>query len=251
MRFLKNCLLVALAGIVSACGGGGDSAPNSSGPSAEGAYSGTLTGGVSSDFRLLVLENGDYWALYGTEFSGQFLVTGFIQGQGVSSNPNFTSSNAKDFGVNPPVSGTIAATYVAGSSINGSASALGQTTSFSGTAIPAASFDYNSAPTITSISGNWSLTSLSGAPVSLVISGGGTFTGSSQGCSFTGTITPRPSGKNVYNLSLTFGATPCASPNSSGSGIAISYLLTSGARQLIMVGTDSSRASGTVLLGLR
>lgn len=249
----KLIVVSVLTALVTAgCGGGGgDSTSTPASPSAEGAYSGTLSGGTSSGFRMLILENGDYWALYGAESANQFLVEGFIQGQGVSSNSSFTSTNAKDFGVNPPANGSITASYVARSSIQGSATGGGQTVSFSGVSIPSTSFDYNTAASISNITGSWVLTSLEGTSVSLTVASGGSFTGTAQGCNFTGTLAPRPSGKNVYNLTLTFGAAPCGLPNSTGTGIALSYIVNGGARQLIIAGTDASRTDGTVLFGLR
>ena len=92
-------------------GGGGDSQSPKPGPSAEGVYGGTLTGSTSTAFQLLVLENGDLWSLYGTQTPTQFSVSGFVQGSGTSNNGSFTSSNARDFGVTPAVTGTTTATY--------------------------------------------------------------------------------------------------------------------------------------------
>ncbi len=66
---------------------------------AEGAYSGTFTGSSSSSvFDLLVLENDDYWVIYGTLAGTALRVNGFIQGSANSSETTFTSSDAKDFG---------------------------------------------------------------------------------------------------------------------------------------------------------
>lgn len=247
---LNLCILTAFAG----CGGGGGSSETTqppAGPSAEGAYSGSATGGTSTAFQLVVLENGDYWSLYGRNSGSVFLVSGFLQGQGTSSNPNFTSSNTRDFGVSPPATGSINATYVTGTSISGNGTAAGQTFTFSGQSIPATTYDYNTPASLTSIVGSWSLTALNGAAVSMAIANTGSFTASTSGCNFSGTVTPRPSGKNIFNVALTFGPAPCALPNQAASGIAISNLLANGNRQLIIAGTDTARNNGTVLFGLR
>jgi hypothetical protein len=80
-------------------GGGGDSAtsgpPTGSGAKAEGAYAGTLTGSASTGFQMLVLENDEYWALYGTSVGGTFGVAGFLQGNGVSSNARLPRPTAR------------------------------------------------------------------------------------------------------------------------------------------------------------
>lgn len=250
---LLPCLTaVALSLGLAACGGGGDDAGGSAGPKAEGAYAGTLTGSASSAFQLLVLENDEYWSLYGTTSGNTFLVAGFVQGSGASNNGSFASSNALDFGFATPVHGTVSATYVAGTSIQGSTAAAGQTVTFSGTAIAASTYNYATAALLADIQGSWSLTSLAGAPASLNVSAAGALTGSSQGCTFSGTITPRPSGKNVFNVALTFGAAPCLLPGQSASGIAISNLVAGTARrQLIVAGVNSTRTSGTALFGTR
>jgi hypothetical protein len=248
LRTIASASMCAL--LLAACGGGG-SGGTGGGISAEGAYSGTLTGGTSTQFQLLVLENDEYWALYGVPSGSQFLVRGFIQGQGSSANPNFTSSNAKDFGASPAASGSITATYSAGQSITGTATGAGGTSSFSGTPIATSSYDYSAAASLPAIAGNWTMMSLTGTVVTLNIGSNGNFTANASGCAISGTVTPRPSGKNVFNVSLTFGSAPCALPGLSGTGIAVTYITTTGTRQLIMAGVDASRQNGTALFGIR
>jgi hypothetical protein len=74
---------------------------------------------------------------------------------------------------------------------------------------------------------------------------------SSKGCAFSGTITPRASGKNVYDVSLKFGAAPCALANQTATGVAVTYLLTNGKRQLIALTVDSTRTYGVGAFGNR
>src|SRR6186713_3412293 len=90
--------LVAVAALA-ACGGGGDDVPAAAAPAtAEGVYGGTLTGSSSNAFELVVLENGEFWTLYGTSTPAAFYVEGFIQGNGTSSNgAAFSSTSAKDY----------------------------------------------------------------------------------------------------------------------------------------------------------
>lgn len=106
-KSLSGFFASALCGLtLAACGGGGGGSTSSAttGPTAEGAYTGTLSGSSSSDFQLLILESGDYWGLYGDEVGDTFYVAGLIQGSGTSRNGSFSSSNARDYGVIDPAS---------------------------------------------------------------------------------------------------------------------------------------------------
>jgi hypothetical protein len=61
---------------------------------------------------------------------------------------------------------------------------------------------------------------------------------------FSGTATPRSSGKNVMNVSVTFGAAPCALPGQTATGIAINYTIAAtNQKQLIVAVQDSSCCS--------
>lgn len=79
---------------------------------------------------------------------------------------------------------------------------------------------------------------MSSAVYTLNIGPSGSFTGSTGGCSFSGTTTTRASGKNVFDIALTFGAAPCRQPNHAMSGIALSYPVAGGKRQLVIAGND-------------
>jgi hypothetical protein len=250
-RYPAGVAFLSAAGLLAACGGGGTGiAPIE--PKPEGAYAGTLTGSASTAFQLLVLENDEYWALYGRNVGNSFLVAGFIQGTGIANNGSFSSTNARDFGVVPAASGTVSASYVAGTSIQGTVSSGGGTVTLAGTAFATSTFDYNAAASLATIAGNWNLTALDGSATALAIAANGSFTGSSAGCSFSGTLAPRPSGKIVFNFSVTFGAAPCVLPGQSASGIAISSLLAgTTTRQLIAAGVNGARTTGTALFGTR
>lgn len=204
-----------------ACGGGGG---GGSVASAEGAYEGTLTGGTSDAFQLIILENGD----------------------------RFTSGDARDFGTVPSTSGSIASTFVEGRSIEGTVSASGRTISFSGEASPEGSYDYNAPATLETITGDWDLFGLDGSRVAVSIGANGTFASASAGCSFSGAFAPRASGKNVFDVTVTFGPAPCDLPGQTATGIGISSLPTgTGTNQLIVGLVDASRQLGIMLFGNR
>ena len=242
------------AAALTACGGGGggDAAAASAGPSAEGVYGGTLTGSTSNAFDLLVLENGDYWALYGTGSSSTLHIAGFVQGSGVSNNGTFASTNAKDFGFSPAVAGMVNATYNATTpSISGTVTNSSGTVRFNGGAVAGSLYNYNTPASVATIAGAWTLTSIDGSLVTLDVASNGAFTASSGGCSYTGTVAPRASGKNVFSVSMTFGAAPCALAGQTATGMAVAYPLSNGQTQLVVAAVDASRSYGAAAFGTR
>lgn len=243
----------AACGLV-ACGGGGSGGGGSSAlpKFAQGVYSGTITGGTYPQFQLLVLENEEQWSMYGTTSGSAFLVGGFVQGQGASSNGAMSVGNAMDFGFSPAKPSPMTGNYTASNSFLGTVTYAGPVTvALAGTPIVNPLYNYNTPASITDVQGPWSLTDLAGIPASVTIQMDGTFSGTSGGCSFSGTLVPRASGKNVFDMSLTFGAAPCARPGQTATGIALSYLASGSVRQLIVAGTDVARTTGTALFGTR
>lgn len=242
--------------ILAGCGGGSDlpAAPvvatlattATATVTAEGVYVGDLTGSRSNEFEMLVLENGEFWSVYGTSTSSAFGIAGFVQGSGTSNKGIFTSANGKDFGVNPALAGNVSATYDAtAKTIAGTITATTGTVAFSGGPIVGSLYIYNTPASLTTVAGAWSTTSLTGENVALNITSDGAFTAtSSSGCKFLGVVTPRSSGKNVFNVAMTFGAAPCALSGQGGSGIALAYPLANGKTQLIVAATDSTRTYG-------
>jgi hypothetical protein len=250
-----SVLALACASALAACGGGGggsDTPPFI--PSAEGAYTGTLTGSTTyKAFELLVLENGDFWSLYGTQGSSSFSVAGFLQGSGTTGSSTFVSANSKDFGSAPAISVPTNATFDAtAKTISGTLAAPTGTVGFSGGPLPASIYNYGTAASLATVTGTWATTSLTGERVNVTVAASGTFTASSaSGCNFSGTVAPRASGKNVFNVALTFGASPCALAGQAATGIALAYPTGSGSTQLIVAVTDSTRTVGSALVGVK
>lgn len=241
-----------LAMLLAGCGGGGNDAAAPVVTSAEGVYEGTISNGAVH--YTIVLENGQFYTLFGAPLAGGGVaVMGFIQGSGRSENGTITSTDLKEFlGDGTVIAGSLNAKYVAKTSLSGTVREGTIDYAFSGsTALKNSTYSYDSAANPANIAGAWSLTDLAGHPVALNIAAGGAFTGSSNGCSVSGTIQPRASGKNVFDFSLTFGAAPCALPGQVANGIALEYQLTGGKRQLLVAGSDASRSHGTAFLGSR
>lgn len=249
--------------VLTACGGGGgggDSSTPTPTPTpiptiaaAEGVFVGTIAGSTNNAFNLLVLENGDFWTLYGRQLPTAFRVAGIVQGAGTSSNGSFTSSNAKDFGLVPAINTTVSATYnPTAQTISGTLSSTVGNVTFTGGPLTNSTYNYATPATLSSITGAWTTTSTSGENVAINVAASGAFTAiGSSGCGFSGTVTPRASGKNVFNTSMTFGPAPCGLPGQTASGIAIVYPLTTGITQVIFAQVDATRSFGSAAFGVR
>lgn len=248
-----GAMAVSVIAVAGCGGGGGDTPAPAPATTAEGTYRGTITNSPSaSAFSAIVLEDGQFWTAYGNSVGGGLVVSGLIQGQGTSSNGSFTSSTVKDFGAVPALAGTLSATYVSGVSLSGTITAGGSTVGFNGTAVPAAEFNYNAPASLSSVVGNWNLSSTSGDAIALAVAANGTFTGTATGgCSVSGTVAPRPSGKNVFNIQFTNGPAPCELPGWSGGGIGLYTTLSNGTHQLTVAVVDVSRTYGSVAFGTR
>ncbi|MDB5825138.1 MAG: hypothetical protein JWR21_3842 [Herminiimonas sp.] len=266
MRLTKEMGMLVMSAALAGCGGGGGgdagtaSAPLAGGSTTvttdslrngEGVYEGALSNGMVHD--TIVLEDGSYYSFYGTGATNAFVVKGSLQGTGTGLNGVFASTNLRDYMADgTTASGSLGATYTAQPTFNGYVSEGSQpTVTFTGAALSATNYVYASAPVFSNIVGTWPLTSIAGVATTVTVAADNTFSGNSAGCTFTGTITPRPSGKNIYNVTMAFGGAPCASPNQAATGIALDYLISGGKRQLLIVGADATRANGIVLIGAK
>jgi hypothetical protein len=258
-NYLVGAMLVSA--LLSGCGGADEAAagkamaeaPPSSplgNNAAQGFYVGKL--GNSYSHRTFVLDNGQYYMIYGPDVGGIFAVSGLVQGSGQANNGTFTSPDLKDFySVRALVrSGSLNATYTPGVSFNASLNegSIGMTltsTANSGW------FNYDSPAILADITGSWGLRSLWGSGPALNIMADGSFTGAAAGCSISGTIAPRASGKNVFDVRINYGASPCIPANRSGSGIAFTYVAGNQKRQLTFAGVDDPRNFGFLMYGER
>lgn len=243
-------LCTALAG----CGGGGGGSnptPSSSTLAAQGVYEGTTSSGT--DFSLLLLDDGTYYTLGGVRSSNGFVVSDLVEGSGTQSGTTFSSTDVRDFlYTGQTLAGTLSATVGAGSGVSGSLTEGATRVSFNGAPPAGSTYDYNMPANIGSITGTWNLTTLQGAGATLTVNGDGSFSGTTAGCSFAGSIAPRSSGKNVFDVSVVFGPAPCALPDGSGHGIALSYPIAgTNLTQLLVAAVDPTRSFGTVLFGQR
>jgi len=249
----KAWILCIIPFILAGCGGSTgsrDSGNASTAGQAQGVYSGSSSDG--SVFDAIVLPNDTFYAIYGTVIGNVFYIGGTMSGQGTSSNGAYTASVTDFYYTGAVYQGSVTASYVPGSSLKGTLSVNGTSISFTGSSLPASSFNYSTSASLSAISGDWTGTLLNGATATVTINGGGSFSGSdSWGCLLSGMITPDSSNRNFFNLSLRFGGSPCLLPNQTASGVAVDYLLSDGmTRQLLASGAVGTSA-GTVFAAQR
>jgi hypothetical protein len=260
--------LVAMAGVVS-CGGGGDDVVGAPpGPSAEGYYAGSLVvtafpatvgnpqlPNTSTAFQMLVLENGEFWTIYGTPNGSRLDVEGFAQGTGTSNGSLFIAGGVRNFANPPPA---VATNAVASASYNASVKSISgtitdSTTTSTITSAPQSAYDYSAAAALASLDGVWTVRGPANDQYTLTVAADGTFDAlptPGPGCSFSGSFVPRTTGKNVFNVSVINGAAPCTQVNLESSGVA--FVVPSGAQaQLTFATISADRVFGAVVSGVR
>ncbi len=234
---------ISLVLLIDGCGNSGGGASQTPVPGgAQGFYSGTTSSGLA--FTAIVLPNDKFFAVYGTPNGPALQVSGAIGGQGTSLSTTYTANliDSSNMGGNIVtfIGGTLTATYVAGTSISGTIDENGTETTFTGTAVSNADLNWDTAASNNNVQGGtWVGNLVEGQITSLTITGS-TFSGGSNnsGCMFTGTILPDSSGKNFFDVAITFGAVACDLPNQTAHGVAVLYLLPDGVtRRLLAVGT--------------
>jgi hypothetical protein len=253
--FGKLALMLSLTCVISAIGCGGSSSPSKDPGSgntlglAQGAWSGTTAAGVS--YETIILPNDKYYSIYGTMTGSSFLVSGMMTGQGGSRDTSYAAS-LTDFSSNGTVlPASLSASYVAGASMNGTISESDYQIVFSGRPLPSSTFPYDTPATVASIQGVWTGNLLDGSAATANIKSDGTFTGSDAGCTFSGSAVPDTSGKNFFNVTMTFGASPCVLANQTVSGIGVQYLLADRVTHQLLVALSSGTTAGTVFVATR
>lgn len=243
---LLSLVAAVFVGLLAACGGGGDS--SLAGPPPEGLYGGTLTGTHQSTFRLLVLENGEFWALIDSDGFG---ANGLLEGSASFANGVIAASNVRDYRLSEPANGS--GTY---GSVDGTLALTIKTSAstftFNGSPVAAAEYDYQTPASLSDAAGIWSLRG-GGYSVRMEVSPAGSISGATGiGCRFTGTLGARRSGKNVFDVSLVFALEdqPCFfAIGQPVSGIALIFPSTTGPRHLIMAVRNAERTRGLVAVG--
>lgn len=256
---IAAALLLAGCGGEGATGGGLSASPAPEPPDpapvhaakAQGAYFGSTSRGF--ELSMLVLENDVAWGLY--ERNGALV--GFFQGAGLSNQGSFTVADSRDYNFidKRTAIGSITATYFAEVSIQGTViPTVGNQYSFSAAAATAGSgYDYDRPARLPEIQGDWPGFYGDGLETGTVeVSPTGRISAlTSLGCNFTGTVAPRASGKNVYDVSLVFGGPPCRLAGQTVAGVGIIVETTADTKRLLLAATDASRNFGVSFAALR
>lgn len=238
----KLAVVGLLCAFVAACGGGDDDAPA---PEPEPAPVSTPEGfwvgraSTGTEVYLAVLEDGKTWGLYQ---SGGYIV-GALAGETRHSG-NQLSGSGKDFNLlsRTVSSGTYSGTF---SSKNHVDVRLSSGSTFTG------SYNayYDQPASLAAIAGTFSGSGVTGSTlpqaITINISASGEVTApSSQGCGGSGTLLPRASGKNVYDVRITFQGSTCALGNGTTvRGIAV---YDTAQRSLWAIALNSSSSDGFI-----
>jgi hypothetical protein len=201
---------------------------------------------------MLVLENGELYSLYGSNTVAGFQVLGFVQGASSVTGSTLKAPAITEFYYDGSsvlrASGGLSATVDPGVSLKGSSTG-NATSTFTATPTTATYSGYNYATPakLSDIALGWIGNLLDQSITTVGIDSNGVLSGNNLGCNFNGTVAPRPSGKNVFNVSYTFDASAtsgCTAPGVTVTGVAISYVLPSGKRRLMFATQDASKALG-------
>lgn len=263
MNLLKKTLIVVASGLfLFGCGGGDNSAPpTTSNSNAEGLWQGTTSTGYH--IAAVVLENGQYYSLY----SRDGVVDGGYYGDLVVSGNTFNGSlDNIDYLSNKVYKGTISGTVVTKDQIQGS-------TVHDNNLVNTFTARYNSAyedpASLSKIAGRYiGPTNKLGAVAVLNIFESGAVNGTTTApganlprCIITGQAMPRPSGKNVYDLALSWANNPnpaatdrCCYGSICGTGdpaTGIAVLDTASATKLYTAWISPTKTSGFLWIGQR
>lgn len=242
---MKQYYTLALCALITACGGGGGGGGSSTpapaaNVDAQGLWSGTSSAGYA--LNAVILETGEFYSM----FSSGGVAYGIDYGTGTSSGSTFSGSLVEFYiPTNQTFAGNLSGTVTAKSSLSGSTTYNnGNTGTFSMTYNTA----YDTPATLSAITGTYTGTYYAGAPVTMAVTSTGVVNGTSTNCSFTGTALPRSTGKNVYNVNLTFTGSQCAPGAGTASGVAV-LGSANGSTYIYTAGLNSGKTNGFFWIG--
>ncbi|OQW34785.1 MAG: hypothetical protein A4E19_17875 [Nitrospira sp. SG-bin1] len=244
---LANCFNSGFVSV--ACGGGYGNRDFSSlsqpaATSAEGRWTGATR--TSRTVAGLVLHDGTYWVFY-TAIGNPNLLAGLVQGTGTSHSGSFGSSNTRDFNVEGAgiLAATMSGAYVPNKSFHGTIVYFnGDTGTFTSTY----DADYESAPDMNLVVGNYSGLRADHHTVTVTVDSAGTLSGhASDGCTVAGTFAPHAKG-NVFHTSMTFGGGACRQGTETVTGVAFYDAAT---HRLYSAALNSARTTSFIFIGTK
>lgn len=223
--------------MLAACGGGGSGASVNT---AEGIWQGPSSTGAN--VTVAILENGESW---GGATVGNTLVSA-LAGTANGNGTNFTATGSEFyFSSNTVGTGTMSGTVTQKQRIQA-------TSSTGGSVNLAYNSYYDQAVTAADIAGSYTLSGRTARysipSLTLTIGSTGNFTVVDNGCTTTGTATPRASGKAIINVNAT-GTGNCIL----GSGVTLNGIAvldkTTTPKTLTFIALNSAKTDGLVLIG--
>ena len=179
-------------------------------------------------------------------FSQNGIAYGIDYGTGTVSGTNISGS-VQEFYIpaNQVYTGTISATFTPKATLQGSTIySNGITTTFTTNY----NSNYDTPASLGTITGIYIGNYYTGASVTLSISSNGVVSGSSTNCIITGSVEPRPTGKNVYNVDLSFSGNQCAPGSGTASGIGVLNVI-NGVTYLYTAGLNADQTNGFFWIG--
>jgi len=234
---MKTAMAMTVLVGLAACGGGGD---DNDGNPVEGFWKGSTSNGANA--AVVILENGEAWGIY-TQ-GGQ--IVGAVNGTASASGSTFSASGLDfSFVENVVYRSTYSGSITPQSRINATSS-LGVSVSLG--------YDgaYNRSANMAELAGSYTVYGRSGGGYTngapMTISADGSITVSDQGCTATGRATPRASGKNVFNMTVTFSGA-CYISNAPVSGVAV-VDTTTNPKTILALGLNAAKSDGLIAVAV-
>lgn len=229
--------------------------------SAAGLYTGKLGPDSGSGLATLVILNDDsYWMFFGSENSGTSIYTGLVRSDlGKSTASTYTSSQGVNVG-NIPFNDLIqvSGNYTPNLSFDGFLTERNTILKLSLKPLPVRSYQFTEAPSLDKVSGSYSSATENftiSSPLGLLV---GT---NSNGCQYSGNVSPKKTGENIYDLTITYKGIPCPTSfqNATFSGIFLAQETSSGnillgapiSKQLLGAVINPSKTIGTFLIATK
>lgn len=243
MKLTQRCIWSAFSvlTLLSACGGGGGGGSTTN-ASAEGFWTGTTSSGY--DVQMVILENGETWGLYtfgstlyGALYGNTTTSGNTVRGSGADFNLQYRTVTPGTYSGSVTEKSSISVTTTGGTSFNGM---YGNT--------------YDQPASLSAAAGVYTGRALTGTTsaqtVTATLSANGTLSiPATLGCATSGTVTPRSTGKNIFNLSVTFTGSTCALGNG-GTATGILYY-DSVNRQILAMGMNPAKSDGFIAFGTK
>jgi hypothetical protein len=271
---------LAFAALIAGCGSDSDSGEDpavtrkAAIAEAEGVWGG-YSDAAGIDMVAVILENGEFWSINSNAPAQD--VGGFIEGViTAGSISDFIVGDARGFSVGgTPQKQTINAALQTKVSIIGRAfvdeTIPQQRWDFGLTPIAEIQYRYDVAASTADVLGvwdgrfwdsEWEGAQLGPGPydraglvVSVVVSSDGSFSGTVVACTFSGTVQPRASGKNIFDATITIGTASgsgvCPDAGMVASGIGLIYRLQDGRQRFVVAAKSADRLTGVAFFADR